>query len=231
MVISISQPAYLPWLGYFHRIATSDVHVVLDHVQFERNSFTNRNKVRSRAGPVLLTVPVATGRQGRNTAICDLEVINDTQWGRKHFETIRRNYSHAPFMHDYEGFLAESIRDRRYLRMVDVLSATTDYLLEKLSITTPRHYSSSMNLTERKGALILEICRRFGATTYLSGPFGRDYLDLASFEHAGIALKFHDYQHPTYAQAHAGFISHLSIIDLLLNHGDGSRPILMGEGV
>ena len=81
MVISIGQPAYLPWLGYFHRIALSDVHVVLDHVQFERNSFANRNKVRSKAGPILLTVPVATGRQGRDTAICDLATSSTTATG------------------------------------------------------------------------------------------------------------------------------------------------------
>jgi WbqC-like protein family len=230
MVISIGQPAYLPWLGYFHRMAVSDIHVVLDHVQFERKGFTNRNKLRSKAGPIQLTVPVATGRQGRDTAICDLEVVNDIDWGRKHFEAIRSNYVRAPFLHDHEGFLAQTIRDQRYVRLIEVLSATTDYLLEKLSIMTPRYLSTTMNLTERKGALILEICRRFGATTYLSGPFGRDYLDLASFERAGIEVKFHDYRHPTYAQTHPGFISHLSIIDLLLNHGDRSRSILMREG-
>ena len=60
MIISINQPAYLPWLGYFERIAMSDLHIVLDHVQFEKGSFTNRNKVRTGDDAAWLTVPLAT---------------------------------------------------------------------------------------------------------------------------------------------------------------------------
>jgi WbqC-like protein family len=228
-VDSIGQPAYLPWLGYRHRVAISDVHVMLDHVQFECNSFCNRNKVRSKTGLVLLTVPVATGRHGRETAICDLEVVNDGYWGRKHFETIRLNYVNAPCLSKHQDFLAETVRDRRYRRLVEVLSATTNYLLEQFSIATPRQHSSSMKLSTHKGGLILEICRQLGASTYLSGPFGRDYLDLTAFRQAGTAVEFHDYRHPVNEQAYPGFISHLSVLDLILNHGPDSRAILMGE--
>ena len=229
MIVSIAQPAYLPWLGYFERIAMSDAHVVLDHVQFERGSFTNRNKVLSKAGPVLLTVPVATGRQGRDTAICDLEVVNDADWGRKHFETIRRNYARARHLAAHEPFLQGALCERQYRRLVDVLSCTTAYLLRELGVTTPLHMSSAMELSARKSDLMLEICQALGASTYLSGPFGRDYLDVAAFERANIRVEFHEYRHPTYSQAHPGFVSHLSAIDLLLNHGPYSRAILMGE--
>ena len=103
-------------------------------------------------------------------------------------------------------------------------------MLEKLSVTTPRYYSSAMNLAERKGDLILEICRELGATTYLSGPFGRDYLDLASFEQAGIASSlFTTTNIRPYAQVYPDLDPHLSIVDLLLNHGPDSRRFSTGR--
>src|SRR5262249_32952104 len=143
--------------------------------------------------------------------------------------SIRQSYTRAAHLREHENFLADVLRNQRDDRLVELLKTTNDYFLKHLSIKTPLHYSSSMNFQERKSALIYEICRKLGATTYLSGPFGRDYLDLAEFEKAGIEVRFHDYDHPTYQQTFPDFVSHLSVIDLLLNHGEASRSILMGR--
>ena len=82
MIVSINQPAYLPWLGYFHRIAVSDLHVVLDHVQFEKNSFTNRNKVRTASGTPWLTVPVRSKGRFGDLAINEVDIA-DGRWTAK----------------------------------------------------------------------------------------------------------------------------------------------------
>ena len=96
MIVSINQPAYLPWLGYFHRIAVSGAHVVLDHVQFEKNSFTNRNKVRTAGGWCWLTVPVRTKGRFGDLAIRSLEIDNSTDWRARHWKTLYQSYKRAP---------------------------------------------------------------------------------------------------------------------------------------
>jgi hypothetical protein len=101
MRVSIMQPAYLAWLGYFDRIAMSDIHVVLDHVQFEKNSFTNRNKVRSSAGWSWLTVPVETSGRFGSLAIRDLKIASEPRWRKKHLNTIETCYGRSPFFDVY----------------------------------------------------------------------------------------------------------------------------------
>ena len=86
MLISINQPAYIPWLGYYERIDSSDVHVILDHVQFEKNSFTNRNKILTQNGPVWLTIPIATKGKFGDLAINQLKFSDISKWKKKHLE-------------------------------------------------------------------------------------------------------------------------------------------------
>src|SRR5476651_588587 len=105
MRVSINQPAYLPWLGYFDRIAISDVHVVLDQVQFEKNSMTNRNKIRTSNGSSWLTVPIKTKGRFGDLSICDLEVDTSSNWRDKHWKAICQNYSRSPYFGRYASDL------------------------------------------------------------------------------------------------------------------------------
>src|SRR5687767_15737851 len=104
MIVSINQPAYLPWLGYFDRIARSDLHVVLDHVQFEKNSMTNRNQIRAGAEARMLTVPVRTAGRFGQLPINELEVANYTPWARKHWQAISQGYSKSAFFAAHAAF-------------------------------------------------------------------------------------------------------------------------------
>ena len=133
MIASISQPAYLPWLGYFERIAASDVHVVLDHVQFEKNSFTNRNKVRTSTGWTWLTVPVQTRGRFGNSAIDRLEIDNSGPWSAKHWATLRQNYVRAPYFRAHEPFF-ELLYARRWDGLADLCREITTYLLEARNV-------------------------------------------------------------------------------------------------
>jgi hypothetical protein len=78
---------------------------------------------------------------------------------------------------------------------------------------------------------LVAICQKLGATSYLSGDAARAYLDETLFAAAGIRLEYQGYHHPTYAQLYGDFISHLSIIDLLMNHGARSLEILVDRPV
>lgn len=227
MIVSINQPAYLPWLGYFHRIAISDLHIVLDHVQFEKNSFVNRNKLRTGQGPVWLTVPVHTKGRFGNLPINQLEVDNTQGWAAKHWQTIRQNYAKAPHFAP-AGAHFESVYAREWPRLADLMRETNEYISRTaFQIHTPVRFSSEMNVPGAKSELILNLCRSVGATVYLSGPLGRAYLEEDRFSEAGIVVRYHDYAHPVYPQNRPGFEPFMSALDLVFNCGDRSREILL----
>ena len=229
MIVSIMQPAYLPWLGYFDRIARADLHVVLDHVRIEKRGFTRRNRVRTPEGWGWLSVPVLTKGRSREVGIDELRIANDSDWARKHRETIRRCYSGAAYFDEYFPTLS-GLLDRKWDRLVELCGAVADWQLGAFGIGTPHVLSSSFGLASTKGELILDLCREVGATTYLSGPFGRDYLVEERFTEAGIAIVYHDYEHPVYPQRFAGFEPYMAAIDLLFEHGPASAATIARPG-
>ena len=226
MIVSINQPAYLPWLGYFHRIAASDLHIVLDHVQFEKNSFANRNKIRTSNGWCWLSVPLKTSGRFGHLAINQTEIDNTQRWREKHWNSIRMNYSKAKYFVEHSLFF-EAVFSGSWPLLNPLLRETTTYLLSALGIKTPALFSSEMRPIGQKSKLVLELCRSVGATHYLSGPLGRNYLDQNSFRDAGITVSYEDYQHPKYNQRHSEFEPFMSAIDLLFNCGCESSSILM----
>lgn len=226
MIVSINQPAYLPWLGYFHRIAISDAHIVLDHVQLEKNSFTNRNKIRTSEGWGWLTVPVQTAGKFGDLPIKEVEIANQKLWASKHWQTLRLNYSKAPFFDQHAVFF-EGIYARRWEKLAELAHEITWYLLDAFGIRTKLHFSSQMAASGKKDELVLNLCRELEATVYLSGPLGRNYLREELFSHAQIALRYDDYRHPAYPQVYRGFEPYMAAIDLLFNCGPASLEVMM----
>lgn len=221
------QPAYLPWLGYFERILMSDVFIVLDHVDIDRNSktkFSNRNRIRTPEGWQWLTVPIIT-KGSESLKLKDLCVDTGTRWQQKHLASIQHAYSKAPHYATHFPFLQE-LYGRSWTKLTPLCDAILGRLLDKIDIRTRVLRSSEMGVPGEKEDLIRNLCLAVGADTYISGPFGRDYLDSSAFEAAGVRVVFHDYQHPEYTQTHPGFEPFMSVIDLLLNHGPESRRIL-----
>jgi hypothetical protein len=225
MIVSINQPAYLAWPGYFERIARSDMHIILDHVQFEKNSFTNRNKIRTREGWTWLTVPLKTKGRFHDLAINSVETDDLQPWGRKHWNALCTNYAKAPYFAEHRAFF-EGVYARPWPRLNDLLRETTSYLLQALGVGTKMVTSTELSVGGVKSELVLNLCRAVGAATYLSGPLGRGYLDEAAFAEAGIAVKYHDYEPPTYTQAFPGFEAGISTVDLLFNQGPASRATM-----
>jgi hypothetical protein len=227
MKISISQPAYLPWLGYFDRVANSDLAVVLDSVMLERSSktrFTNRNKIRTEEGWMWLTVPVKTSGLGQ-PLIRDVMLDNEQKWQQKHWKSLQHNYSKAEFFNAHFKWF-DDFYNTKWDCLLDLLEYSTNYLLNVLDIQTKFVSASKIPANGHKADLILNICKELGATTYLSGPFGRDYLNIHDFEAAGIEVIFQEYTHPQYSQAYPGFEPYMSVIDLIFNHGNRSAHIL-----
>ncbi|HTC00537.1 MAG TPA: WbqC family protein [Ferruginibacter sp.] len=227
MKVSINQPAFFPWLGYFHRIAISDLHVVLDDVQFEKNSYTNRNKIKTQQDTLWLTVPLITSGRFGDLAINKLEIVKGSKWQRKIVESIKQFYRKAPYFNDYFPFIEEAFLNHEWVLLNDLIKHLNHYFFSVLEIKTPVLYSTELGTEGAKSNLVLNICKKTNCTTYISGPFGKDYLDKESFTANGIDIFYHEYKHPEYTQQFSGFMPNLSIIDLIFNCGKESGNILM----
>lgn len=225
MIIGIQQAEHLPWIGFFNKMATVDGFVLLDHVQFKKNYFENRNRIKTANGVVWLTVPVRqNGRFGQS--LMEVEISDDPKWKKKYLKTVEQEYKKSPFWEDVRNLIWPVFEQASNL-LIDLNLGLIDSLAAYLKISTPRIRSSSMDVGgEHKGGLVLKICQSLSAATYLSGPDGRNYLDFASFEKNGIQVAYHDFGHPVYPQMHGDFVSHLSILDLIANCGQESQRIV-----
>lgn len=225
MIVSIQQPEHLPWVGFFNKMAQCDKFVLLDDVQFKKNYFENRNKIKTVNGIVWLTVPVKLrGKFGQKT--CDVEIADDPRWKKKYYKTLEQTYCKAPHWQDvYDNVWPVLEGDKK--KLLDINLGLIDNISRYLDIQTECVSSSSLN-TEgaKKEELVLAICRELKAEVYISGPDGRNYLNLEQFKNAGIQVVFHDFNHPAYSQIHGPFVSHMSIVDLIANCGQGCGELV-----
>ncbi len=231
-IVSINQPAYLPWLGYFDRIMKSDVHVILDHVTLGKDGMFNRNKIRTQKGWQWLTIPIK--KRGDATQLRDIEPATSS-WARKHLAQIQANYRTAPFYERYRSDI-----EALYMRAHEApaqhasteIEGFTGFFLSAFDIGYSKiSYSSELINVKlgKKSQLNLDICKHLGASVYLSGPNGRNYLDLEAFADAGIEVRYHDYVTPRYRQCFEGFETNMSALDALLCCGAFPTEELIAE--
>jgi len=224
MRVTILQPSYLPWLGFFEQMTRSDKFVLLDDVQYTRRDWRNRNKVRVKEGWVWLTVPVQQ-KSRFSQSLLETRIDNSVSWRRKHLETLRQHYCKAPFFEKYFP-RCQQIYEKDWKFLFDLCLETIQFLKEEMGIETPLLRSSEMKLSGEKTERLVSICRELGATHYLSGESGSDYISQEDFSNQGIELEYQNYEHPVYPQRYPGFVPHLSTIDLLFNCGEQSLSIL-----
>jgi hypothetical protein len=218
MILSAHQPAYLPWLGYFDKIARSDLFVYLDTVQFEKNSYINRNQIKTPQGALWLTIPVKTKGHIANTLLSTK--IDDSQpWRSKHLKSILMNYKKAAGF-DERFPKIENLLSYQETNLADYCFHQLLFWLSELGITTPIVRSSELPISSTKSDLVLDLCSYHQAGQYLSGALGRDYLVEEDFRKTGITIEYQDFKSQHYAQLWGGFIPKLSVLDWWLNFGD-----------
>jgi hypothetical protein len=228
MKITIHQPQYMPWCGYFHKMARADLFVFLDDVQFKKNEWQNRNRIRSPEGWQWLSVP---NSYSFPQPINHVAVRNDLNWPEKHLRSLEMCYAHTPHFADYIEHFRQFFAQPR--DTMDRVAADSALLLAGLlGIATPTDYTSRHRIEGSATERLVNICAHFGADAYLAGPGGREYMDEALFVKAGITLEYQEFTCPRYPQRWAetadSFIPSLSAIDLIFNAGPSSRAILMG---
>lgn len=225
MIVAIHQPNFLPWLGYFLKMAQADAFIYLDNVPFTKHGYQNRVKIKAREGARWLTVPVLSkGRFGQLTR--DIEINNAGRWRDQHVNGLQTEYGRAPYSRPVLDSLkrayeeADSSLTSFNLKLIDLVA-------DWLALRPRCFFASDLGVEGTGPELLLGLVKAVGGDVYLSGPSGRDYLDLDLFARAGVEIKFHLFEHPVYSQLHYPFIERLSVIDLLLNTGkDGAREVL-----
>ena len=226
MKVAIHQPQYLPWLGYLAKWAAADQFVFLDTVQYEKNGWQNRNRIKTASGARWLTVPVHA-RLG--TPIDAVGVDAAQPWRARHLLAIENAYARAPHLARHHAALRR-LYATEWPRLAPLAVATAEWLARTMGIATPARLASALGVAatgpiDPTGRLIA-LCRAVGADTYLAGRDGAKYMDREAFARAGITVLYQDYKHPEYAQLHGEFAPNLSGLDLLLTHGDDALAIL-----
>ncbi len=229
MILTAHQPVYLPWLGLFHKIALADTFVSFNDVQYQVRDWNNRNKIKTQSRPLWLSVPVIHDNH-IDRKFCEIEIDNKQPWRRKHWKTIFLNYKSAKNFKKYADFF-EDTYSREWKTLLELNEYMMRWFLDTLSIGIPVLSARDLHFQGEKSDLVLDMCKKVGAETYIFGAQGRDYADKDAFSAADVLPLFQEYIHPEYAQLHGEFTPYMSVIDLLFNCGDDSREILMSGNI
>lgn len=227
MWVAVHQPNFLPWFGYFHKMASVDKFVILDTAQFSKGSFTNRVLIRTPTGKAYLTVPVRHERFGQLIQ----ETIPDPAqpWARRIMRTLQQNYARSPFFRIYAPEIEEVLLSSPNASLADLNLQLIGVVRRHLGITTPMIPASKLHVEGLKGELILNLVMAAGGTGYLSGTGARTYNRVSDFEAAGIRLLYQSVKHPHYAAVNGEFMPGLSMLDALFQVGPEFRTIFWDE--
>jgi hypothetical protein len=225
--VAISQSNYLPWKGYFDLIHDADLFIFHDDLQYTKNDWRNRNRIKTNRGLTWLTIPVGTNE---HRLINEVALPADPGWRSKHWRLLQENYCHAPHFARYTDFFREVYEQRSWTRLTELNQFLIKTIAwEFLGTTTEFIDSSRFGLTSRKQDRVIDLLKATGATTYISGPAAKAYLDPAHFAAAGIELVWKDYSgYPDYPQPHPPFEHAVAIVDLLFCAGPEAQRYIWG---
>jgi hypothetical protein len=229
VIVAIHQPQYLPWLGFFDKIRRADVFCYLDNVQYKKNDWQNRNRIKTASGWQWLTVPVHYRfPQGIN----EVTINNTVNWKAKHLQALTTNYRRAPFFKPFISIF-EQIYAQHWESICDLNIALIEQLKSVLGLGRRAAVKASrLDARQEPTDRLIDLCKALDADTYLSGQDGVHYMDLERFAQMGIRVVVQDFQHPVYPQLFQGFESHMSVVDLLFNCGpEGMEKIVRSNPV
>lgn len=224
--VVINQSNYLPWKGYFDLIHDADIFVFLDDVQYTKNDWRNRNRIKTARGTQWLTIPVGPKH---NLRINEVLLPADPTWKDHHWTSLLSAYRSAPHFNRYADLIESSIRYCPF----STLSELNQHLIREIC----RHFqlgasfvrSETLGVQGAKQDRVMQILKKLGATRYISGPAAKAYLDQSRFEADGIELIWKDYSgYPEYIQLYPPFAHAVCALDVLFHCGESSPDYVWG---
>ena len=214
--VAILQSNYIPWKGYIDLMAAVDEFIIYDDMQFTKNDWRNRNRIKTPKGVEWISVP--TGQDIRRR-IRDVE-LTSARWQQKHWRTIESNYRRAAHFGEVAAILEPLYTSRTYSHLSllnrTLLEFVCDFMCIRTRISNSWDYEMTAGRTER----LVDLCMQVGATEYVSGPSAKHYIDEQQFLERNIRVTWFDYSgYPEYPQLWGEFVHGVSVLDLLFNCG------------
>lgn len=229
--VAILQSNYIPWKGYFDIIASVDEFIFYDEMQYTKNDWRNRNKIKTPNGTQWLSIPVATkGHLTHDVKINEARIV-DKKWANNHWATIKQFYKKAPYFQNYIDIFEKLYKECEQEEYLCQVNYKFIYAInEILGIETKISFSQDYGLIEGKTERLVDLVQKAGGDEYLSGPAAKDYIDEEQFKRAGIKLSWMDYSgYPEYTQLYPPFEHGVSILDLIFNCGTEARKFMKGN--
>lgn len=225
--VAIHQPNYIPWKGFFDMIRRVDEFVIYDTVQYTKNDWRNRNRIKTANGIIWLTIPVR--RLSLQQKIAESKTLH-TLWAKKHWRSISQAYAKAPYFHLYAERFANLYLNMNTQDLCEINYRFLKVICEILSIHTSISFSRDLELSGDRLERVIQICQQTKADAYLTGPTATCYIQEEAFAEANIELEWMDYSHyPTYEQLHGAFVHEVSILDLIFNTGPEAMAYIAVE--
>ena len=224
--VAILQSNYIPWKGYFDLIHRVDEFILFDDMQYTRRDWRNRNKIKTPQGLLWVTIPVEV--KGKYFQKIKDTIVSDLEWPRIHWKTIHTFYARAPHFFRYADRF-----EKIYGSLCNPQLSHINYLFIKeictiLDIKTKITWSMDYGVIDGKTERLVDLCKKAGATEYLSGPAAKDYIIESQFTNAGIELQWMSYDgYKEYQQLHPPFEHGVTILDLLFNAGPDASKFML----
>ncbi|PCJ89774.1 MAG: hypothetical protein COA57_01055 [Flavobacteriales bacterium] len=229
MIISIIQPCFVPWLGYFEQIARADVFVYMDDVQYTKKDWRNRNRLKSPYGIKNIHVPVQ--KPSRDTLLMDVLISYNENWEDTFLNKLREWYKTTKYFDEIYNLIEAPVL-KKYEKLVDFNYDLNHQILQHMGINTPIYFTSDIpRKSNGKNERIVEICKHHHANMLYDGKSAQNFIEMQLFRENGIEVIFQDYKHPSYTQLCGTFAPQLSIIDLLMNTGKEAQEIILSSPV
>lgn len=223
-VVGIHQPNFIPWGGFFKKILDSDVFIILDDVQFSKNSFTNRNRIKTPQGTQWLTVPVLT--KGRSAQlISEVQIDYKTDWKKKHLKTLRQNYLEAEYFTDVFRIISE-IYYQKFELLYEFNFQLIKEVCDYIGIETEFRFSSNIETAGQATDRLIELCQNVNGDVYLQGGSASEYQEDEKFKRAEISIRLVGFEGQEYDQLWGDYEPSLSIFDMLSNLGKTTKKFL-----
>lgn len=226
MIVFVHQPEYIPWLGFFDKLARCNLFVIYDDAQFVHGGYHNRNRIRTNKGWRWITIPIV---HNHPQMIKDVK-ISGNQWVKEHLQFLAQNYEKTPYFRTYFPIIEDALNFDHEL-LIGLNLHLLRNIAEALGINVEMIRSSEFPYHgQEKNEKLISMCKFMGADTYLSGSGGKAYVDEKAFSEGNIKLQWHKYTHPTYPQGFDGFQANMSIVDLLFNVGPQAKEVILSGG-
>ncbi len=217
MIVSVMQPYFFPYLGYYQLVAQSNRFVFLDDVNYINKGWINRNRILINGEPSFITVPLSGASQNR--MINEIEVSYQEKWNEKMLRNIEMNYKKSAFFNSVFPVIQSVISSNEKL-ISQLCVKSVSQVFDYLELKPEFFYSSVLDPEKDSGGekRIIRIVSQIKGEIYVNPEGGQEMYQTKNFDEAKLKLKFIKMTPTKYNQIKtADFIPYLSIIDLLMH--------------